>query len=159
VPLNPDPTVDPIAASEVLRPLVALVVKQGVGLGGLTEPAREQALAVVWAALPTAPCSERAINDALREALAGPARFIDTDHVELRRWLVDTGWLSRDGFGREYRAVALAALPPGRQPLARALVAAGPHWPQAQRERFEAERAARRARWAAAQAGSPGAPG
>lgn len=134
-----------------LRALEPLVVKQGVGLGGLTAPQLEEALAVAWAALAPEPCNERAINEALRAALAGPAAFIDTDHVELRRWLVDAGWLVRDGYGREYRALSLAELAPERRPLAGALQAAGPGWAQAVRERRAVERAARRAAWQAQQ--------
>jgi hypothetical protein len=64
--------------------------------------------------------SEREVNEALKSRLAGAANFLDTDHVELRRWLVDAGWLARDGFGREYQRVSAAALPPTLQPLATA---------------------------------------
>jgi len=64
--------------------------------------------------------SERDVNEALKAQLAGVANFLDTDHVELRRWLVDAGWLTRDGFGREYQRVAAAALPATLQPLATA---------------------------------------
>lgn len=97
--------------STALTALTALVVKDGVMLGGLTEPQRALALGLVWAGLPQAPLTERAVNEALKAQLAGAARCLDTDHVELRRWLCDTGWLSRDGYGREYRRVAPVALP------------------------------------------------
>jgi len=46
--------------------------------------------------------AEREVNDRLRAWLAGAGAMIDVDHVELRRWLVDTGVLVRDGFGRAY---------------------------------------------------------
>lgn len=97
---------DAEAASDVLATLASWVVKDGVGLGGLSFELRNQALAVPWAGLPKHTLSEKAVNAALRAQLAGAARFLATDHVELRRWLVDAGWLTRDGFGREYRRVA-----------------------------------------------------
>jgi len=46
--------------------------------------------------------SEREVNDILVRWLATAGAMLDTDHVELRRWLVDTGLLDRDGFGRRY---------------------------------------------------------
>ncbi len=103
-----------------LQSLAALFVKAGVSIGGLSDAQRRLALGLVWAGLPTAPMSERDVNEALKAKLAGAANFLDTDHVELRRWLVDAGWLARDGFGREYQRVAGAALPPTLQPLATA---------------------------------------
>jgi hypothetical protein len=74
--------------------------------------------------------------------------MLAVDHVELRRWLVDTGVLARDGFGRAYNsgtprpdiASAMAALA-GRD-LA-ALVADA-------RTRDAARRDARKAQWAKA---------
>jgi hypothetical protein len=104
----------------LLQPLAALFVKAGVSIGGLYDAQRRLVLGLVWAGLPAAPMSERDVNEALKATLAGAANFLDTDHVELRRWLVDAGWLSRDGFGREYRRVAGAALPLALQPLATA---------------------------------------
>jgi hypothetical protein len=108
----------PLPAS--LQPLAALFVKAGVGIGGLSDAQRRLVLGLVWAGLPAVPMSEREVNQALKARLAGAAAFLDTDHVELRRWLVDAGWLVRDGFGREYRRVAVADLPAALQPLATA---------------------------------------
>lgn len=130
-----------------------LVVKDRVHLGGLGAAQRLLALACVWAGLPDASMSEREVNAALRAALAGAACWLDTDHVELRRWLVDTGWLQRDGFGRAYRCALRAGLPPALQHAADALddalggqtVAA---WVAAQRSAHAARRAARRQAWA-----------
>lgn len=96
---------DAETASDVLATLACWVVKDGVGLGGLSFEMRNQALAVAWAGLPKHTLSEKAVNAALQAQLAGAARFLATDHVELRRWLVDAGWLTRDGFGRAYRRV------------------------------------------------------
>ncbi len=47
--------------------------------------------------------TEAGVNDVLREFLAGAGAMLAVDQVELRRWLVDTGVLARDGFGRAYR--------------------------------------------------------
>jgi hypothetical protein len=103
------------------------------------------------------PLTEREVNEALKAALAGAACWLATDHVELRRWLVDAGWLTRDGYGREYRALAHAALPPAPAPhqaLARALATMDvTRWVAAEREVQERMRAERKARWAAAQKG------
>jgi Uncharacterized protein conserved in bacteria (DUF2087) len=94
-----------------LSTLEAMLIKQGVMLGGLTPEQRAAALAVVWAGLPDAVMNEKHINQALQHSLANAAQFLDTDHVELRRWLVDVGWLQRDGFGREYRRLNYSHLP------------------------------------------------
>lgn len=83
------------------------VVKHGVSLGGLTPEDRGLLFALVWAAMPAGPFTERQVNEALRAQLDGAAACLNTDHVELRRWLVDAGWLQRDGFGREYRRTSL----------------------------------------------------
>ncbi len=96
---------DAQAQSDVLAELATWVVKDGVGLGGLSFAERDLALAVAWAGLPTGLLSEKAVNAALQLQLAGAAHFLATDHVELRRWLVDAGWLRRDGYGREYHRV------------------------------------------------------
>lgn len=111
----------PTTAAAVPPGLEALLVKEGVAIGGLPEAQRQLALGFVWAGLPAGVLAEREVNDALRAQLAGPARWLDTDHVELRRWLVDAGWLARDGYGREYRRVPVAALPAPARALGAAL--------------------------------------
>lgn len=95
-------------------------MKTGVRIGALSDAQRRLVLGLLWAGLPSAPMSERDVNEALKADLAGSVNFLDADHVELRRWLVDAGWLGRDGFGREYQRVAGAALPLSLQPLAAA---------------------------------------
>ncbi|MFO1313924.1 MAG: DUF2087 domain-containing protein [Burkholderiales bacterium] len=83
-----------------------LAVRQGLAMGVLaTGSARDFALVLAAAgcAFPEAETwSEREVNDRLRAFLAGPGAMLAVDHVELRRWLVDTGVLARDGFGRAY---------------------------------------------------------
>lgn len=140
--------------NDVLRSLSSLVIKDHVSLGGLAPRELALALATVHAALPPdAPLSEREVNEALKAALAGPACWLGTDHVELRRWLVDAGWLVRDGFGREYRALAHAALTEPQQALARALATVDiRRWVAAERAQREQARAERKARWLGEQA-------
>lgn len=133
-----------------LGPWAALVLKDHVSLGGLTQPQLVKALALVWAALPTGGVhTEPGINEHLKQVLQGPAVWMGTDHVELRRWLVDMGWLQRDGYGRQYRATPAAALAPDLQAAAAPLhgldVTA---WVAARRAAKQAERDARRRAWA-----------
>lgn len=114
----------PTLPADPLAGLASLVVKDGVGLGGLTDAARALALGFVWAGLPRTAINERAVNDALKAQLDAAASFLATDHVELRRWLCDAGWMVRDGYGREYRRVATAHLPGPIRVLGVALEAA-----------------------------------
>ena len=153
-------TTKPQETSATLAELAAWVVKDGVALGGLTPGLREQALAVAWSGLQAEVMTEKAVNVVLQAQLAGAARFLHTDHVELRRWLVDGGWLTRDGFGREYRRVPLQGLAHSAQPVATALqsldVAA---WVAGARTQLAAARDGRRQAWQASlprpQSGSP----
>lgn len=134
-----------------LRDLAALVVKEGVGLGGLSVAHRPWPLALVWSGLPAQTVlTERQLNELLKAELAGAVAFLDTDHVELRRWLVDAGWLTRDGFGREYRRVGLDALSAGQREVADALAAIDPAtWVAEVRTAHRTRREARRAQWQA----------
>ena len=96
-----------------------LAVKRGVGLGplaGAPGGAFAAAMAAASLAIPAdRDATEREVNERLGAWLAGPGAMLATDHVELRRWLVDAGFVSRDGFGRAYvrgepeaaRAIAL----------------------------------------------------
>ncbi|MFO1265738.1 MAG: DUF2087 domain-containing protein [Rubrivivax sp.] len=138
---------------DTLDALRTLAIKDHVALGGLSASQLALALAAVHATLPPArPMSEREVNEALKAALAGAACWLGTDHVELRRWLVDAGWLERDGFGHEYRALAHAALRPAQQALARALATVDvARWVAAERAAHARSRAERKARWEKAQ--------
>lgn len=99
-----------------------MVVKDGVGVGRLTESQRALVLGLAWRGVPACGVLREAdVNAALTHALAGPCSFLGIDHVELRRWLVDCGWMQRDGFGREYRRVDVAALAPPLQIVAAVL--------------------------------------
>ena len=97
---------------EPLQSLPGLLVKEGVALGRLSASERRLVFALAWASLPQSELSEGAVNRTLKSQLAGAARFLHTDHVELRRWLVDAGWLARDHYGSVYRRVDFSALPP-----------------------------------------------
>ena len=125
------------------------VVKDGVSLGGLSPDERGLLFALIWAGLPAGPFTERQVNEALRAQLEGAAACLHTDHVELRRWLVDAGWLRRDGFGREYRRVGLDSIGhEASRAVARELgsLDAGA-WVAQQRASHNAQRAARRQAW------------
>jgi hypothetical protein len=137
--------------------LEALVVKQGAGLGTLTAAQRELALAIAAHALPAQGegCSEADVNQALQRCLQAEAAFLATDHVELRRWLVDSGHWRRDGYGRRYERAPLADLLPERAAAVRALAGLDlPAWVASRRALAAERRDARRLAWAA-QPGQP----
>ena len=50
--------------------------------------------------------TEAEINEALAKWLADIGQAVEIDHVSLRRYLVDAGYLRRDPGGRSYRIVA-----------------------------------------------------
>lgn len=133
--------------------LQSLVVKTGVSLGGLSEADRCWALAVPALRLAAGTvCTEAEVNALLKMCLQQEGAFLHTDHVELRRWLVDSGWWVRDGYGHAYRARPVEELPPHLQKVAMTLsgsdVAA---WVVAQRQQAAREREARRQAWHAQQ--------
>jgi hypothetical protein len=131
------------------RTLARLVIKSQVSLGGLTRDEQHLVFAYAWHGLaPGGPFSEAQINAALKQQLEGALAFLGTDHVELRRWLVDTGALVRDGFGREYRRVPTSRLPAALRDCAEPLEGLDPAtFTTSERRRQAAERAARRQRW------------
>jgi hypothetical protein len=143
----------PTTAASPLDHLARLVVKDGVSLGLLPEAERQLALAWVWAGLPEGRVmNEPGVNEVLKAQLAGPAAWLRTDHVELRRWLADAGWLQRDGYGREYRRAAAPALQAALAGALQGLDTAA--WAAERRRAHEAGREARRQRWQQQQAGT-----
>lgn len=148
---------DPAAA---LAALGALVLKERVMLGGLAAPNQAAALGLAWGALPEgATMREPEVNAALKRCLAEACGFLDVDHVELRRWLVDAGWLTRDGFGRQYHRVDAADLPAEQATIATAVSSIDPpRWAADICAAAAAERSARRQAWEARQAALPGGP-
>jgi hypothetical protein len=73
------------------------------------------------------------------------------DHVELRRWLCDTAWWRRDGFGRHYERVPMAELRAEQQPLQAAMgrIDSVERWAAALRNEAAQAKAAKRAVWQA----------
>jgi hypothetical protein len=83
--------------------LEALVLKTGVHLGLLSADDRALVLALAACALePDRALREDEVNRRLIDWLADLGSMLRTDHVELRRWLVDTGFVARDDWGRAY---------------------------------------------------------
>ena len=126
-----------------------LAVKRQVGPGPLAGARADEfaaALAAASLALPSdVAVTEREVNTRLVAWLAGPGAMLSTDHVELRRWLVDLGLVERDGYGRAYRR---AAHPPAAYAEAVAALAAIDTAAVAEAARVDLarERAERRAR-------------
>ena len=94
-------------ANRFLKAWRETAIKRGVALGALAG-ARGDAFAATLAAASLAlpeglDLAERDVNERLRAWLAGPGAMLGTDHVELRRWLVDLEFVERDGYGRAYR--------------------------------------------------------
>ena len=114
--------------------LSAMVIKTGLGLGLMSDADRRLALALpAWRLPPGQSLVEAAVNALLKDSLQAEASFLRTDHVELRRWLVDTGWWHRDGFGYAYTRPALDALPEDLRAIAAALSTVDPAaWAQQQ---------------------------
>ncbi len=51
--------------------------------------------------------TERAANERLKDFLSSAGAMLSTDHVELRRWLADTGFIHRSDRGTDYRRGSL----------------------------------------------------
>ena len=135
-------------SANVMALLAQLVVKQRVSLGGSTDDERRAALSLAWASLPWNPMRESDVNQALKAALAGAAQCLGTDHVELRRWLVDAGWLARDGYGREYRRLPATEVYVDNQPWAAVWATQDASaWVADKRQQHAAHRTQRRQRW------------
>jgi hypothetical protein len=83
--------------------LDSLVVKHGISLSLLNDEDRALLLALAASAFePRRIYREREVNEVLTDWLAHAGSMLRIDHVELRRWLVDARFISRDGFGRAY---------------------------------------------------------
>ena len=106
-------TQTPIAPLDWCTRLAALSQRQGILLSSLRErDQRDFELVLASAALylpAEAALDERGANERLKGFLAGSGRFVDTDHVELRRWLADLGYLRRSDRGTDYRRGTLPA--------------------------------------------------
>ena len=84
-----------------------LALRQGVHLSTLQQKAGgDLELLFASAALafpPAASFTEKEANEIIKLFLAGAGVMVATDHVELRRWMVDAGFLQRSDFGTDYR--------------------------------------------------------
>ncbi|MFO1304326.1 MAG: DUF2087 domain-containing protein [Burkholderiales bacterium] len=92
--------------SPSLARLATLALRNGLSMGTLAT-GHQSDFALVLAAAGCAfaldeALDEREVNERLKRFLAGAGAMLAVDHVELRRWLVDNGVLTRDGFGRRY---------------------------------------------------------
>jgi tRNA(adenine34) deaminase len=96
-----------------LERLAQLAVRQGVHLTTLQQKSgRDLELVFASAALHFPAdrlLDERGANEVLKEFLATAGAMLATDHVELRRWLVDTGFMRRSDYGTDYRRGAFPA--------------------------------------------------
>ena len=142
---------------DLLERLRTLAIRQRMSLGVMHSAApADFALLMAAAAhafVPGRAYTEPEVNVCLRAWLEGAGAMLDVDHVELRRWLVDTGVLARDGFGRAY-----ARGTPGAAIAAAVRTLAGQDLAARVRDARAAETArrdARRTQWAKKQE-SPG---
>jgi hypothetical protein len=99
-------------AAPVSPRLRTLVVKKGLALGLLGIDERQLIVAFAACQFEAGQAyPEKAVNAVLVDWLAGSGAMLRTDHAELRRWLVDMGFLERDGFGRAYARVEATLAP------------------------------------------------
>lgn len=83
--------------------LESLVVKTGLHLGVLCGPDRDLVLALAACGVePGQPLREVEVNQRLVDWLVDLGQMLCTDHVELRRWLVDAEFVARDDWGHAY---------------------------------------------------------
>ena len=100
-----------ISVDTWLRRLAELSRRRGLAVGTMLSSARgdlELLLASAALHLPAdAGISEREASRRLREFLATTGAMLATDHAELRRWLVDLGFVTRNDRGADYRRADL----------------------------------------------------
>src|SRR5678816_4101403 len=102
-----DETRTAITVADWLDRMAQLALRHGVHLSTLQQKdGRDLELFFAGAALafpPDVTLSEHDSNEILKRFLASAGVMVSTDHVELRRWMVDTGFLQRSDFGTDYR--------------------------------------------------------
>ncbi len=102
-----------ITTEQWLLRLRELGRRSGLSIGGLLGGERRDLELLLASAALHLPAerglSEREANDRLRDFLGGVGVMLDTDYAELRRWLVDLGFVSRREGGRDYRRGRLPA--------------------------------------------------
>jgi hypothetical protein len=83
--------------------LELLVLKSGLTLSALSGGDRALVLALCACGVEASHMlREHEVNRQLADWLANVGTMLRTDHVELRRWLVDAGFLARDDWGQAY---------------------------------------------------------
>ena len=96
-----------ITAGDWLDRMAQLALRHGVHLSTLQQKdGSDLELFFAGAALafpPNASLNEPDANEILKRFLATVGVMVSTDHVELRRWMVDKGFLQRSDFGTDYR--------------------------------------------------------
>jgi hypothetical protein len=142
---------DRVNQNQVVHQFKTLLMKRGIGIGSLLNGSSNDfnvLLAAASLSLRGTQQDEFQVNLSLKQWLEGPGQFVQTDHVEIRRWLVDMGLWVRDGFGREY---SIAHPVPERFSVAVAAIAGIEQsaFAEAARREHHEKRAARKAAWLA----------
>ncbi len=100
-----------LAADAWLQRLGRLAARRPLHLSALARRgARDLELVLASAALhlpSQESLTEAQANEALKNFLAGAGAFLAVDHVELRRWLVEFGFVKRSDYGTDYRRGSL----------------------------------------------------
>jgi len=113
---------EPISADRWLQRLAELARRRGLAVGTLLSASRRDLDLLLASAAMHLPVdeglSEREASERLRDFLATTGAMLATDYAELRRWLVDLGYVSRSDRGADYRR---AAMPPWLREAAQAL--------------------------------------
>lgn len=143
--------VEAITAAQWLQRLAELGRRQRLGIGTLLAAARSDLDLLLASATLHVPAAsrlnEREVNECLREFLAGAGSMLDTDHAELRRWLVDLGFVRRSPAGCDYhRGVLPARLRTAADELDATRLRAAV---DSARQSYAQERAARKQAWLA----------
>ena len=148
--MNPD-TRQAITAELWLRRLGELGRRRGLAIGTMLGAARSDLDLLLASAALHLPAGdgldERAASERLRRFLATTGAMLDTDHAELRRWLVDLGFVARSDRGTDYRR---GLMPAWLKAAAEQLdVQAIGDAVERARTRHDAERQARKQAWLA----------
>jgi tRNA(adenine34) deaminase len=110
---SPDDLSQAITAERWLRRLAELSRRQGLAIGTMLGAARRDLELLLASAALHLPVdeglSEREASERLRDFLATAGAMLETDHAELRRWLVDLGFVERSDRGSDYRRAVLPA--------------------------------------------------
>ena len=97
----------PVTAAHWLDRIAQLASRHGVHLSTLQQKDGRDIELLFASATLAFPAdqllNEREANAVLQGFLATAGVMVATDHVEMRRWMVDTGFLQRSDYGTDYR--------------------------------------------------------